>query len=127
MTGPTGPASTVPGPQGAMGFNGTDGVNGTQGIQSTPGITNLNNTNTYLVTTSGNTNLGFALCMPGDFIITGGYSSGSLGSLGGVPVVNRPSLAPTLGGWEVQIDIPTGTGVTFSVYAVCFDNPPLRP
>ena len=76
-----------------MGFNGTDGVNGTQGIQGTPGITNLNNTNTYLVTTSGNTNLGFALCMPGDFIITGGYSSGSLGSLGGVPVVNRPSFS----------------------------------
>ena len=88
-TGMTGPASTVPGPQGERGFNGTDGVNGTQGIQGPPGITNLNNTNTYLVTTSGNTNLGFALCMPGDFVITGGYSSGALG---GLPVVNRPSL-----------------------------------
>jgi hypothetical protein len=123
-TGMTGPASTVPGPQGERGFNGTDGVNGTQGIQGPPGITNLNNTNTYLVTTSGNPNLGFALCIPGDFVTTGGYSSGPLS---GSPVVNRPTLAPTLGGWEVQIDIPTGTGVTFSVYAVCFDNPPLRP
>ena len=33
----TGPASTVPGPQGERGFNGTDGVNGTQDIQGPPG------------------------------------------------------------------------------------------
>ena len=59
--------------------------------------------------------------MPGDFIITGGYSSNPLG---GSPFVNRPILL-TLGGWEVEI--PPSPGVTFSVYAVCFDNPPLRP
>jgi hypothetical protein len=140
----TGLASTVPGPQGIQGergFNGTDGVNGTQGPQGLPGITQLNDTNTYLITTTGvlntqgSNNIGRALCdsvdNSGDFVVNGGFLvTAAQGSVGGIAeTLNRPILSPLASGWEVQllVDSVTAQAVQYSVYAICFDNPPLRP
>ena len=95
----TGPASTVPGPQGERGFNGTqgiqgprgfngtdgvngtNGVNGTQGPQGIPGPNNISKTKVYTVfsgltaTFPPNNSTGFASaianCNPGDTAISG--------------------------------------------------------
>ena len=147
MTGPTGPARTVPGPQGAMGFNGTDGMNGTQGIQGPrgfngtngingtqgpPGITQLiPGTNVYLVTnSSGFVNINSpinvqALCQPGDFVIDGGYNYDYTTFTQFLFIgKSQPIISPSGAGWEASLfDSPTGRG-NLIVYAYCFDNSP---
>jgi hypothetical protein len=55
-----------------------NGAQGPQGLQGPPGITQLNNTNTYLVTTNvvndqTTSNRGKAICNPGDFVVIGGF------------------------------------------------------
>jgi hypothetical protein len=120
-----------------MGFNGTNGVNGTQGPQGQPGITQLNDTNTYSVTTSVvNTQTTFstgqAICDEGDFVVNGGFIINVLtgGPEGIYEDLNRPILLPFAAGWEVSL-IPFPGSVTesvnYDVNAICFDNPPLRP
>ena len=121
-TGMTGPASTVPGPQGIPGL---------------PGITELNDSNTYLVTserfTTYRTNgvVGQALCDDEDFVISGGVAVNEVA--GGLELANifesfnRPIPVPFGTGWEVQLFPTTEFGaVTYTVYASCFDNPPLQ-
>ena len=144
LTGPTGPASTVPGPQGERGSNGTNGINGTngtngaqgaQGPQGPSGINQLNGTNTYLVTKEGVTNdvfsnnVGQAICNTSDFVINGGFVMTGVTNGGAdlLEALNRPILNPLASGWEVHIG-PTALdgGVRYTVYAICFDNPPLR-
>ena len=127
--GPPGADSTIPGPQGERGFNGTQGP---------PGITYLNDTNTYVVTghafnngPSNNNNIGQANCEPGDFVITGGFNPTRV--IGDPSDVweggfDKPIFTPLPSGWEVKLGISgTVTIVEWDVYAICFDNPPLRP
>ena len=99
----TGPASTVPGPQGERGFNGTNGINGAQGPA---GVFQLNSTNLYvalgnIATTSSTTGIianSTAICDEGDVVIEGGYQLLSLTSLAPTVVSDGPLPSPVLGG-----------------------------
>ena len=145
QTGTQGP----PGPQGPAGLNGTNGVNGIngtlgpqgiQGIQGPPGITQLKNgTNVYLVqdTTGGNGSsvfTGIAQCDQGDFVLNGGYSYGGLVTDSTFVAQNQPLTfpIPVISGVPGEAWIASIFGVDpnpinqFTVFAYCFDNPPLR-
>ena len=110
-----------------MGFNGNDGA------QGPPGITTLNDTNTYLVTEEGVSNnstsnvIGQAICDAEDFVINGGFElDGVSGGLTNIAeIINRAILVPFRFGWEVQLSHTSQQGqVSYTVYAICFDNPP---
>jgi hypothetical protein len=151
LTGPTGPASTIPGPQGPMGFNGTqgpqgprgfngaDGVNGTQGPQGPAGpaeITFLNATNVYQVTSLGELDetdnlVGEALCDTGDFALHGGFRYfGSETPL--TTIIRDEFVTDTITfqpiGWIATMNSPSSGGSEADpllfVKVSCFDNPP---
>ena len=141
-TGPQGP----PGPQGPQGIQGPIGSNGTQGPQGpqgSSGITQLNATNVYSVINSsspapGDTfTFGLAFCDPGDLVLNGGYNL--LGSLlrnndSVTTAIDQPIVDPlqegALGaGWVTFVRInedPSSSELRLNVFALCFDNPPLR-
>jgi Collagen triple helix repeat (20 copies) len=148
--GPQGPAGPpgVPGPQGergltgatgATGMQGPPGEDGTDGEQGPAGITQLNDTNTYQVTSgeivnnfTSSTN-GFASCNDGDFVINGGFTiiatSPSPAAVTLFENSNKPFYTPVNSGWEVFIWPTLGSGhssgmVTYLVHATCFDNSP---
>jgi hypothetical protein len=137
-----------PGPQGSQGERGLTGatgmqsdagMDGAQGPAGPPGITQLNDTNTYLVTNStfnDNTtfNFGQAFCQSGDSVLNGGFGITEIGGSGAIEIeefFNKPILdlifnPPLVGlGWEVQLipESPTSF-VVYEVYAICFDNSP---
>ena len=75
------------------------------------------------------------MCDVGDFVVNGGFlifgfdGSGPSPETSLVEIRNNPIISPVYAsGWEVLI-IPAGpaTLVAYDVYAICFDNPPLRP
>ena len=144
--GPQGPAGPpgVPGPQGergltgatgATGMQGPPGEDGTDGAQGPAGITQLNDTNTYQVTSgeivnnfTSSTN-GFASCNDGDFVINGGFTitatSPSPAAVTLFENTNKPFYTPFISGWEVFIFPTTASGkVIYLVHATCFDNSP---
>ena len=112
------------------------------GTQDPSGITELDGNNTYVVTAhsfnnvpSNNNNFAQANCDSGDFVITGGYKiTRILGSFTNTyeefdnPVLtNLPSEAILPTGWQVKIGWTALDGVVeWDVYAICFDNPPLK-
>jgi hypothetical protein len=123
----TGPASTVPGPQGERGFNGTNGINGTQGP---PGITQLiNGTNVYTLSgSSGCFNVSgifvtFATltCDSGDLAISGGFFQSNAFS----DAVTLRDSRLELNQWGVSLKSTTACQ-PFTGQALCYDNPPLR-
>ena len=117
MTGPAGPASTIPGPQGS------------------PGVTFLNGTNLYRiigpVEIANNTKvsaISFAKCDSGDTpvnglsLITGKEAKLAVTGTSTGDFAN--SVLPT--GYITQItDVEVGDSV--QSFVTCFDNPPLRP
>jgi hypothetical protein len=117
---------------------GPQGPRGPAGEQGPAGITQLNNTNTYQVTSgeivnnfTSSTN-GFASCNSGDFVINGGFTiTGTSPSPAGVTLFensNKPFYTPVTSGWEVFLFPTTSSGkVIYLVHATCFDNSPLRP
>ena len=112
-----------------------DRDNNKTGIQGPPGITQLNDTNTYQVTSgeivnnfTSSTN-GFASCNSGDFVINGGFTiTGTSPSPAGVTLFensNKPFYTPVTSGWEVFLFPTTSSGkVIYLVHATCFDNSP---
>jgi hypothetical protein len=130
--GPPGPPGPE-GPQGVPGPAGPQGIQGERGFNGTAGITQLTNgTNIYLVQNSAAPTPPFtavevsALCDTGDFVLNGGYDVGPLG--GGLAKIDKPitSEGDPGSGWRVLIG-NTLPGQDATVYAFCFDNPPLRP
>ena len=137
-TGATGMQGT-PGEDGTDGEQGPRGFNGTDGAQGPAGITQLNDTNTYQVTSgeivnnfTSSTN-GFASCNDGDFVINGGFTitatSPSPAAVTLFENSNKPFYNPVTSGWEVFIWPTLGSGqssgmVTYLVHATCFDNSP---
>jgi Collagen triple helix repeat (20 copies) len=135
-TGATGP----PGPTGATGATGPQGPsgsNGTNGAQGPPGITQLmNGSNIYTVEDleRGNTTIvdplflfGNAICDPGDFPLTGGYSiGGTSGSTTNFDTtINEPRLDDP--GWVTFVTISGfAENIELRVTAFCFDNPPIH-
>ena len=138
--GPPGPQ----GPQGIQGLPGATGTQGPQGIQGLPGatgtqgpsgITQLNNANTYNVTTDiiitfdGSTALGqgIATCDVGDFAISGGYIL-DVQRTGGYELYILANSFDGDNAWKVRFnsDIIDGSLLEGVVTAKCFDNPPLR-
>ena len=134
-TGTQGP----PGPTGATGATGPQGPpgsNGTNGAQGPPGITQMmNGSNIYTVEDleRGNTTIvdpiflfGNAICDPGDFPLTGGYSIG--GTFSTTTHFNTTSNEPRLDrdpGWFTSVQISGfAENVNLRVTAFCFDNPP---
>jgi hypothetical protein len=129
-------AQGPPGPQGVQGIQGPIGPNGTKGPpgpQGPSGIVTLNNTNTYIVTTSltqvnaSSDESVVAICDPEDSIITGGYATDT-------DPDNRFQIRsdvqfpfPPTNMWFVNIQNIGDNPLFFLVYATCFDNPPLRP
>jgi hypothetical protein len=143
-TGTQGP----PGPPGPPGLNGTQGPAGPQGIQGPQGETGatgatgatgpagsslINDTNTYLnstsvIATAANQSVSTdAFCDPGDRVLSGGYSIND----GEIPVfpgsiIKYSFLADsTQTGWDAFM-IASHAGSTLEVFAICFDNPPLH-
>jgi len=130
--GPPGPAGPQ-GPPGINGNNGNNGLNGLEGPEGPPGITQLNNTNTYTVTTpivvfpdDDAIGEGSAVCDSGDFAISGGYvlNNQSPKAVEFFTVTDSPLNDNA---WKVRTfsnfgDVDVGGNVT----AKCFDNPPLR-
>jgi hypothetical protein len=118
----TGPASTVPGPQGERGFNGTNGINGMQGPA---GPNQINSTNLYIrqgnSTTTGNalaTITSTAICDSGDIVLQGDYN---INNFGGGPFFNLiSSTSPTFDSYSTTI---RANGVTIQSTALCFNNP----
>ena len=90
-----------------------DNKTGAQGPQGPPGITQLNDTNTYSVTsgeivnTFNSSTVGVASCNSGDFVINGGFTiTGTSPSPAGVTLFedwNKPFYTPVTSGWEVFI------------------------
>jgi hypothetical protein len=114
---------------------GAQGPQGPQGPQGQPGITQLNDTNTYSVTsgeivnTFNSSTVGVASCNSGDFVINGGFTiTGTSPSPAGVTLFedwNKPFYTPVTSGWEVFIFPTTSSGkVIYLVHATCFDNSP---
>ena len=104
---------------------GPEGAQGPQGEQGPPGITqSFNSSNVYLVTNSSNVGTSgqvTALCQPGDFVLTGGYSfSGNV-----IPELvishNHPIISPIGAGWIATLQFGPGNNI-LSVYALCFDT-----
>ena len=148
----TGPASTVPGPQGERGFNGTqgiqgprgfngtDGVNGTQGIQGPAGLNQINSTNIYLkLGNQINSNPGTfpservisrATCDSGDIVIEGGSEIVPLSDTSVPPflIIDGPTPTPSNPGITEEdqeyLVMAYGGGARIQAYAYCFDNPP---
>ena len=132
--GPQGPpgstgAPGATGPEGPQGEQGIQGLIGPNGVQGPPGITELNDTNTYLVTNETSTsnidgNIGQAICDTDDFVVNGGFFIRVLNGITIQDIVenlNRPILDPLGFGWEVRIE-PTANGsVEYPVYAICFE------
>ncbi len=116
--------------------SGPAGQQSETGPQGPSGITQLNGNNTYVVTAhsfnnipSANANFARATYDSGDFVLTGGYSiTRFIGDLGDTwEEFDKPFFYPLPSGWEVKIGrTGTVTVVECDVYAVCFDNPPLR-
>ena len=133
-TGATGPRG-FPGIDGTDGINGTNGINGTQGLPGPAGITELNDTNTYFVIAEANTTFsnnpnakaGFAICDEGDSIISGGYNALILDNsfISYIVDNDNPTSFGSTGAWSVTI-IGESQPIDFTVFAKCFDNPPLR-
>ncbi|MDW3605197.1 MAG: hypothetical protein QOK67_09175 [Nitrososphaeraceae archaeon] len=67
--------------------------------------------------------------MSGNFVINEGFTVNSVGGEANLfEIFNRPILSALGTGWEVQIIPVTSTGsVSYNIYAICFDNPPLQP
>jgi hypothetical protein len=115
--------------------NNRTGAQGPQGPQGPAGITQLNDTNTYQVTSGEIVNnftsstVGVATCNSGDFVINGGFTiTGTSPSPAGVTLFedwNKPFYSPVTSGWEVFIFPTTSSGkVIYLVHATCFDNSP---
>ena len=115
--------------------NNRTGAQGPQGPQGPAGITQLNDTNTYQVTSGEIVNnftsstVGVATCNSGDFVINGGFTiTGTSPSPAGVTLFedwNKPFYTPVTSGWEVFIFPTTSSGkVIYLVHATCFDNSP---
>lgn len=106
---------------------------GTEGPQGPPGITQLNNTNTYTVTTpivifpdDDAIGEGSAVCDTGDFAISGGYVLNNQSpkdveffTVTDSPLNDNASKVRTFSNFG---DVDVGGNVT----AKCFDNPPLN-
>jgi hypothetical protein len=130
-TGPPGPtgATGATGPQGIQGPPGEQGIQGIQGLIGPSGITQLNDTNTYPVSTDGfnnftNSNVTQAICMSGDFVINGGFTV-ALTRGDFRDIIDRPILSPLATGWEVRFSpIESTDFVFYTVHAICFDNSP---
>jgi hypothetical protein len=69
-----------------------------------------------------------AICDPGDFPLTGGYSVFISGTVGTniEHLINVPDLADAFPGWFTRIDAEEPDPTFLTVTAICFDNPPLR-
>jgi hypothetical protein len=117
------------------GATGPQGPEGPEGPQGLPGITQLNDANTYQVTSEEIVNTftsstsGAASCNSGDFVINGGFTiTGTSPSPAGVTLLentNKPFYTPFISGWEVFIFPTTSPGtVIYLVHATCFDNSP---
>jgi hypothetical protein len=143
-TGTQGPS----GPPGPPGLNGTQGPAGPQGIQGPQGETGatgatgatgpagsslINDTNTYVNSTSviataaNQTVLADAFCDPGDRVLSGGYriNDGASPVFPG-SIIQYSFLADsTQTGWHA-IMLASHAGSTLEVFAICFDNPPLH-
>ena len=131
-TGPQGPTGAT----GATGPQGPSGSNGTNGAQGPPGITQLmNGSNIYTVEDRDIRNTAIedplflsanAICDPGDFPLTGGYSIG--GTFSTTTHFNTTSNEPRLDrdpGWFTSVQISGfAENVNLRVTAFCFDNPP---
>jgi hypothetical protein len=139
-TGTQGP----PGPQGPPGANGTQGPQGIQGLtgqQGPSGITQLNATNIYSVINASSPEPGDtftsvpAFCDPGDLVLNGGYNllgsnlegNDSVTTIFDQPIVD-PIFPGALGaGWFTFVSVNDESSVLrLNVFALCFDNPPLR-
>ena len=140
VRGPTG-ATGATGPQGIQGIPGPIGPNGTQGPigpqgpagQSFANITMYEIVNSTFVN-PGTTGAANVVCDAGDIALNGGFQLGlgviftnELASL-----TSRPDFDPSLqytDGWRGSVALRSvGTGgASFSTFAVCLDNPPLRP
>ena len=129
-TGATGPQ----GIQGPPGEDGIDGVNGTNGLPGPSGITQLiNGTNVYFVSTVGeDPEAGIAItraeCLPGDFVINGGWSLDGFNAPGDIleegpmgPIQDSGSSTSEGQGWFVTV---IGGTQNLFVWAYCFDNSP---
>jgi hypothetical protein len=130
-TGATGPQG-LPGLQGERGFNGTQGPSGPSNISS---LVYLNQQFFVIISSGGQSSEVFCNSEE-DSILSGGYIFSNVDA-GDVNVwIDRPIVRSIVGsdftrdGWEVgmvpvgPINDPVGGG--YSVYAYCFDNPPLR-
>ena len=132
--GPQGPK----GDTGATGATGATGLRGLPGLDGTNGITQLNDANTYTVTSGEIVNtltssaVGVASCNSGDFVINGGFTiTGTSPSPAGVTLLentNKPFYTSVTSGWEVYIFPTRSSGssgtVIYLVHATCFDNSP---
>ena len=126
IQGPVGPTGST----GATGAIGLQGIQGIQGPQGPSGITELNDTNTYLITNMStpseiipNGTIAFVTCNSGDSIIGGGYNIFE-------PAVYTPYIVSVnvygTNGWQTVI-IGENEFVNFFLTIKCFDNPPLQP
>jgi hypothetical protein len=138
--GPPGPAGPQgqPGPKGDKGDIGSQGPPGQQGPS---GITELNATNIYSVINSSSPEPGDtftsvpAFCDPGDLVLNGGYNllgstledNDSVTTVFDQPIVD-PVFPGALGaGWFTFVSVNDESSVLrLNVFALCFDNPPLR-
>ena len=93
-------ATGATGPEGPQGEQGIQGLIGPNGVHGPPGITELNDTNTYLVTNETSTsnidgNIGQAICDTDDFVVNGGFHIRVLNGITIQDIVenlNRPIL-----------------------------------
>ena len=118
----TGPASTVPGPQGLRGFNGTDGE------QGPPGITFINSTNTYTRSANSTNTQPFPdvfitaarpSCDSEDFAINGGFSVLNIR----LNAVTLQDVRAGSNAWQITLESSTAFQPFIST-VTCFNNPP---
>ena len=144
----TGPASTVPGPQGERGFNGTQGIQGPRGFNGTDGVngtqgpqgSNLINSSSLYRVLGNQLSLireevgtSIARCNTGDVVVSGGYliftnvapiiqGAGPLPVQGNTPEFTGPNDSAYF--TTIQASALTSS-TSFYAYVYCFDNPPL--
>ena len=104
----------------------SDNRTGTQGL---PGPSQILSTNTYVNQTTRTVPGGTgefsndATCDNGDTILGGGASVSSATTASNL----RSTALITVQGWDGSAHSATWAPTTLSTFAVCFDNPPLRP
>lgn len=125
LIGPAGEVGPI-GPQGVPGLPGVDGVVGPMGPQGPPGPAG-SLSSTYTVQFQGSTtsiglNSAVAVCNPGDFVISGGYSIGS-----GVTGAEIYGTYPSYGlgdnsdqqGWSIGWFKTSSDNMDYYVFALC--------